>query len=277
MATAPNHDQAALWNDASGQAWVELQGVLDRMLAPFESLLVERAFPGEAKHVLDIGCGAGATTLAMARRVGPRGRVLGVDISAPLIDAARARAAGIAGVELVNADAQTYDFEPAFDALMSRFGVMFFDDPVAAFRNIRRAAKPRAALTFVAWRSPDENPFMTTGNRAAAPLLSSLRKQDPSLPGQFAFADGEKVRGILGESGFTSIEIQPIDVPITMSEDDLFSYITRLGPVGNALRDVDAETRDRVIEVLRGAFAPFVRDGEAHFTAACWLGSALAR
>src|SRR5687768_9007215 len=143
----PNRDQAAPWNDASGQVWVEMQGVLDQMLAPFEVMLVERGFPGAGGHVLDIGCGAGATTLAMARRLGPAGRCLGVDISAPLVTAARARtvAEGLTSAAFVQADAQTHAFEPdSFDAMISRFGVMFFDDPVAAFANIRRAARRNA-------------------------------------------------------------------------------------------------------------------------------------
>ena len=149
QAQPPNTEQAALWNDASGRTWVEMQAVLDAMLAPFVAPLVAGISPGETARVLDIGCGAGATTLALARRLGPRGLCLGVDISAPLLAAARARAATeqLASARFREADAQTHGFEAgAFDAVVSRFGVMFFDDPVAAFANIRRAARPGAAL-----------------------------------------------------------------------------------------------------------------------------------
>jgi ubiquinone/menaquinone biosynthesis C-methylase UbiE len=162
-----NRDQAALWNGSSGSAWVEMQDVLDRVLAPFEMLLSREACPGEGGHVLDVGCGSGATTIAMARRLGSTGLCVGVDISEPLLRLAKERAiTELGAVEFVLADAQTYDFEPeSFDSVMSRFGVMFFDDPEAAFINIRKAARYDAKLAFVAWRSPAENPFMTTALR----------------------------------------------------------------------------------------------------------------
>jgi SAM-dependent methyltransferase len=278
-ARQPNRDQAVLWNDASGRTWVEMQEVLDRMLAPFEAPLADAAFPGTGGRVLDIGCGAGATTLSMARRLGPTGLCLGVDISGPLVAAAKARAAaeGLGSAAFVQADAQTYGFEPAdFDAVISRFGVMFFDDPEAAFANIRRGARPKAKLAFVAWRSPAENPFMITAVFAAAPFLPPFPVPDPGAPGQFGFADGDRVQRILDASGWTDIEVRPLDVPSTVSEADLLAYATRLGPVGLALRDADEPTRARTAEAVRAAFEPYVQDGVARFTAACWLVTARA-
>ncbi|HTN84182.1 MAG TPA: class I SAM-dependent methyltransferase [Sorangium sp.] len=278
-ANQPNRDQAALWNEAGGPIWVEMQEVLDAMLAPLGAPLMEEGFPGEGGRVLDVGCGAGATALAMARRLGPAGLCVGVDISGPLVAAARARAAaeGLASAAFVHADAQTHAFEPDhFDAVISRFGVMFFDDPAAAFANIRRAARRSAKLSFVAWRSPAENPFMTTAARAAAPFLPHLPAPAPDAPGQFAFADRDRVQRILAASGWTDVDIRPIDVPSGVAEKDLFAYVTRLGPVGLALRDVDEPTRARTAEAVRAAFEPFVRDGAARFTAACWLVSARA-
>ncbi|XXX72354.1 class I SAM-dependent methyltransferase [Sorangium sp. So ce134] len=275
----PNREQAALWNEAGGPIWVEMQDVLDGMLAPFGAPLLEEAFPGEGGRVLDIGCGAGATALAMARRLGPAGLCLGVDISGPLVAAARARAAaeGLASAAFVHADAQTHRFEPdSFDAVISRFGVMFFEDPAAAFANIRRAARRKAKLSFVAWRSPAENPFMTEAARAAAPLLPQLPAPGPDAPGQFAFADSDRVRRILDASGWADVDIRPIDVSSGVAEKDLLAYVTKLGPVGLALRDADAPTRARTAEAVRAAFEPYVRDGAARFTAACWLVSARA-
>lgn len=275
----PNRDQAALWNDAGGRTWVEMQAVLDDMLAPIGAPLLDEAFPGEAGRVLDIGCGAGATSLSMARRLGPTGLCLGVDISAPMVAAAKARAAaeGLASAAFVQADAQTHGFDPEqFDAVISRFGVMFFDDAAAAFANIRRAARRRAKLAFVAWRSPAENPFMTTAGRAAAPILPHLPAPNPDAPGPFAFADGDRVQRILEASGWTDIAIRPIDVPSGVAEKDLLAYITKLGPLGLALRDVDEPTRARVAEAVRAAYDPYVQEGAARFTAACWLVSALA-
>ena len=279
QAAQPNMQQATLWNDASGKAWVDLQPVLDEVLAPFARLLVDAGFPGEGGSVLDIGCGAGATTLAMARRVGSAGRCVGLDISEPLVALARTRAQadGLENAEFVAADAQTYAFETAcFDAVISRFGVMFFDDPATAFANIRKAVKPGGRLVFVAWRSPAENGFMTAAVQAAAPFLPPAPPPDPNAPGQFAFADGAKVWRILEASGWSSIDVEKADIPCQVREADLMTYATRLGPVGAALREVDPATAEKVTSALPGAFARFVRGGMARFDAASWLVTARA-
>jgi SAM-dependent methyltransferase len=274
-----NRDQVALWNETSGTIWVEMQAVLDRMLAPFADLVVENGFPGEGSRVLDIGCGAGATTLAMARRLGASCGCVGVDISAPLLAAARSHAAasGLASATFVQADAQTHAFaRESFDAVISRFGVMFFDDPEAAFANMRNAVRRGAKLTFAAWRSPAENPFMTTAARAAAPILPNLKTPPPDAPGQFAFADGERVRRILESSGWNDINLRAVDIPATLSEAHLQAYITKLGPVGQVLREADEPTCARVTEAVNAAFAPYVVDGAARFTIAGWLVTARA-
>ena len=216
-----NQDQMTLWNEASGRTWVEMQQVLDHMLAPFEAPLLEEAFPGPGGKVLDVGCGAGATTLAMAKRLGTSGRCVGLDISEPLLTAARNRAAAerVPSATFVQADAQTHAFEPgSFDAVISRFGVMFFDDPPAAFGNIRRATRAHAKLALVAWRSPAENPFMTTARRAAESLLPNMPTPAPDAPGQFAFADSDRVRRILEVGGWSEISIQPLDVEGNVAE-----------------------------------------------------------
>ncbi|HEY4210253.1 MAG TPA: class I SAM-dependent methyltransferase [Steroidobacteraceae bacterium] len=269
--------QRALWNDSAGRAWVEMQAVLDQVLKPFQDLLLDEVRAtgesGPLREVLDIGCGAGSTTLAVARELGPKGRCVGVDISEPLVAAARARAVseGSAG-SFIHADAQEYPFEAeSFDCVISRFGVMFFDDPVRAFANLRRAAKAGGALRCIAWRSAAENPFMTTAERAAAPLLQNLPARQPNAPGQFALGDRSRIATILAESGWTEVEIQPVDVLCTLLEKDLTGYLTRLGPVGIALKELDDRTRSQVVEAVRAAFEPYVTGAEVRFTAACWM------
>ncbi|MCT2582635.1 hypothetical protein [Actinophytocola gossypii] len=157
---------------------------------------------------------------------------------------------------------------------MSRFGVMFFDDPVRAFANLRGAARAGAGLRCVVWRSPAENPFMTTAERAAAPLLPESPVRDPDAPGQFAFADVDRVRGVLERAGWTGIGFRRVDAPCVLPERELVPYLTRLGPVGRVLPDVDERLRARIVDTVRAAFDPFVHGPEVRFTAACWLVTA---
>lgn len=268
-----NSDQSTLWNGTGGRAWVVNQTLLDHMFQPFEPILLDALPAGDGhRRVLDIGCGTGATSLAIAQRLGDRGECVGVDISAPMLDMARERAArlGVAA-RFVQADVQTHRFAPAsIDHFASRFGVMFFDDPVAAFANLRRAARPGATMRAIAWRSPAENAFMTTGERAAAPLLPDLPVRQPGAPGQFAFADRQRVAAILAQAGWSGIDIRPIDVPCELPEPDLTHYIGWLGSVGQRLLTADEATRARVIQTVRAAFAPFVQGDTVRYTAACW-------
>lgn len=271
-------EQNRLWNGPSGHAWVALQQHLDRLFEPFETRLAEEVIAASKREVLDIGCGTGATTLAVARRLGAKGRSVGIDISEPMLAMARARAQEESlPATFICANAQTHAFEAAsFDMFISRFGVMFFDDPVRAFANLRHAAKGGAELRVIAWRSPAENPFMTTAERAVAPLLPNMPPRRPDGPGQFAFADAARVHRILEEGGWTGIDIQPLDVECAVPEEALGPYVTRLGPVGMLLQDADEATRARVTGVVRAAFDQFVHGGEARFTAACWMIAARA-
>jgi SAM-dependent methyltransferase len=275
----PGVDQKTLWNGSAGRAWVHNQRLLDQLFAPFEALLAGDGVLGTATRVLDVGCGTGATTLAIARRLGAQGACAGIDLSEPMIAVARNRAVQErTNVRFLAADAQAHAFERAdFDLIVSRFGVMFFEDPVRAFANLRRATRADARLSFIAWRSATENPFMTTAERVAAPLLPNLPVRPPGGPGQFAFADPDRVRAVLAESGWSDIDVQAIDVACAMPENGLVPYLTWLGPVGQLLQDADERTRARIIDPLRAAFAPYVHGGEVRFDAACWHVSARAQ
>ena len=272
-------DQASYWNTTGGQAWVDLQGLMDGLNKPIADILIERAFPGAGRRVLDVGCGAGGTTLAMASRLGPEGLCLGLDISGPLLEMARRRAAaeGVASARFVQADAQSHDLAgEAFDAVISRYGVMFFSDFDAAFANLRRGTRPGGTLTFVCWRSPADNPLATAPLEAAAPFLPPLPASDPDAPGRWAFANPDRVQGILQRSGWRDIEIAPLDTPTPLAVEDAMTLSLRMGALGAALQhqtdNVRAEVRDAVAESLE----PFTRDGVVQMTAACWLVTAAA-
>ena len=195
-----------------------------------------------------------------------------------MIALAQARAAlESAPPRFVCADAQRHAFEPAsFDMIVSRFGVMFFDDSVRAFANLRRAAKPSADLNVIVWRSAAENPFMTVAERAAAPFLPEMPARRPDEPGQFAFANRDRVSSILEQSGWAAIDIQPLDVACTLPEAELDPYLSKLGPLGRVLQEADDRTRSRVIETVRAAFEPYVHGTAVRFTAACWMVGARA-
>lgn len=270
--------QAALWSGAAGHAWVEAQELLDRMFMPFEDLLVESVVAEPATRVLDVGCGTGSTTLAVARSSAAKSRATGIDISEPMIVAARDRAhRERSPATFIRDDAQTHAFEPAsFNAIISRFGVMFFEDSVRAFVNLRHAARDGAHLRFIAWRGAAENPFMTTAERAAAPLLTNIPPRRPDAPGQFALADRSRVHGILKESGWGEVDIQPIDIVCTFPESELVRYLTRFGPLGRILDQTEEKIRNQVIKTVRPAFDPYVHGSEVRFGAACWSVAARA-
>lgn len=277
-ASQAEDEQVKLWNGVAGRAWVETRDVLEGMFKPLEELLVRAVANAAASHVLDVGCGTGATTFAVAHVLGQEGHCTGIDISEPMIAAARVRAEREGRhADFICTDAQTHGFAPAsFDMIISRLGVMFFADPVQAFANLRRAARPGAALRFIAWRGAAENPFMTTAERAAKPLLRDLPARRPDAPGQFGFADRERVARILEDSGWDAIAIEPVDVALNFPASELTRYVSWLGPVGTLLQGMEEPRCTEVIETVRGAFDRYIHGNEIRFTAACWMVAARA-
>lgn len=270
-------DQAQLWNGPAGQAWVEGRAMMDQMFRPLQDRLVAAVAAQPGERVLDVGCGTGAVTLAIAKQRSA-GAVTGIDISAPMLAEAklRGRAAGLTA-HFVLADAQSHDFaEGGFDMLVSRFGVMFFGQPVAAFANLRRATRAGGALHFFAWRGMAENSFMSLAERVAGPLLPALPPRQPGAPGQFAFAEPDHVAGILRESGWDRIEIVPVDVACSFPADQLPTYLTRFGPLGRAMERLEPDRRQDVLAQLLEAFAPFIHGTEVRFIAACHQVTAVA-
>jgi SAM-dependent methyltransferase len=200
-----NEAEITYWNSAAGRRWVERQQSQDVVLGPILQATLERARLRQGERVVDIGCGTGASSIALAERVGPSGQVLGVDVSAPMLARAAERLPPGAPVNFVRADATTYRFESAeFDLLFSRFGVMFFAEPARAFTNLRTALKPSGRLAFACWRKFDENPWLQVPLRAALEHVPPPPRPGPEDPGPFAFASEQRVHGILSDAGFQS-------------------------------------------------------------------------
>jgi SAM-dependent methyltransferase len=271
----PNAAQAAYWNEVAGRSWAEFQEGLDRQVAPLGRRAMAALAPAPGERIIDIGCGAGETSLELARAVGGGGSILGVDLSEPLLEIARRRAVGMAALDFRQADAQTFPFDPgAFDAAFSRFGIMFFENPAAAFANIRRALKPSGRLAFVCWRRPDENPIMRLPMEAAGPLAPPPSPAEPDAPGPFAFADPDRVRGVLANAGFGAIEITPHDAKVGSGDlETALALALRIGPLGAILRE-NPDLRDPVLPRVRAALAAHDGPEGPKLDAAVWIVTA---
>ena len=269
-----NEAQITHWREQGGEGWVRGQDRMDRQLSPLGDLVRERLAPVPGEAIVDVGCGTGQTTLQLADAVAPNGRAVGIDISTPMLALARERAQGRDNVSFLEADAQTHAFAPAsFDGLFSRFGVMFFDDPVAGFANLGAAMRPAGRLSFVCWRPPEYNLFMTEGVRVIASLIPPSPLPLPDAPGPYAFADADRARTILTSAGWSAIEIDPHDIPITVAAnlDEAIAGLQEIGPTAFMLREAPAATRAAALEELRAAFAPRIgRDG-LQAVAAVWI------
>lgn len=274
----PNADQIAYWNATAGDTWTRFNDQLDRQIASLGAQGLARLAARPGEHILDIGCGGGQTSIALARAVAPGGTVTGIDISRPLLALARRHAsdAGIGNVDFTEADAQVADLGHArFDAAFSRFGVMFFADPAAAFANIRRSLKPAARLTFVCWQPLAENHWMRLPMEAARPLLPPMPAPDPLAPGPFAFADPARVAAILDAAGYADMAIHPHAAAIGSGNvDETLDLTLRVGPLGAVLREAP-ELADRVTGAVRDALAAQASpDGQVRLPAAVWIVTA---
>lgn len=278
MQLAANEDQIKFWNEKAGQDWVELQERMDANLSGIHAALMAFAAPAPGMAILDVGCGTGTTSMALARIAGPQGRVSGVDISRPMLGLARQRAGGLK-IDFAEGDAATQRFAADHDLVFSRFGVMFFDDPARAFANIRTALKAGGRLAFVCWRTPPENPWASAPLAAARPFLPEQPAPDPLAPGPFAFADPERVKDILGKAGFGGITVTKYDGVMGMGRDmdSVAAQTLRIGPLSRAVGEADEAARAHILEAVRAALEKF-RDeaGEMAPPTACWLVGAKA-
>lgn len=257
MSDGPNMDQAKFWSSEPGNKWVENAVVLDAAMAPALDCVLDAAGLQPGERVLDIGCGTGASTLAAAGSVGTDGRVTGADISPVMLDGARRRAAdaGCDRVEFIEADAQTHGFEPgAFDAMISRFGVMFFADSVAAFANMARAMRPGGRMHFVCWSGLQRNPWFSLPRQVAVDRLGAPEPLDPRAPGPMAFSELDYVTGILESAGLTGVSAREVEVDLTPigTVKDVAKFAAHVGPASRILKEKGGTADDTraIVETL---------------------------
>jgi SAM-dependent methyltransferase len=278
--SSPNAAQIEFWNGPTGQRWTRLQKEIEDNLRPFTEAVLQRLAPKPGERIVDVGCGAGDTTMALAERVQATGFVLGVDISHPMLQRAIARAANTPEypIKFVEADAAAHSFERgSYDAIFSRFGVMFFADPAAAFAHMRRALKPGGRIAFCCWRDRRENPWVTIPVAAARKHLPELpAPPGPEEPGPFAFADSARIRRVLTSAGFAKIEAERFDPLLAYGPDPKAAadYLTQMGPIGSVLQEHPEALRKQVAETLAGELEPKRDPAGIRLAAAAWIVSA---
>ena len=280
---ASNEAQIKYWNEEAGPKWVGLHERLDSQIGPIGDVMLARANPQPGEVVIDVGCGCGATTLAIAERVSPGGRVTGLDISGPMLERARVRAktAGLDNARFVQADAQVEKL-PAGEAdlVTSRFGVMFFDDPVAAFSNLHAATKKGGRLAFVCWQPLGKNPWMSVPMAAALPLMPEPpAPPEPGAPGPFAFGDPDRVRSILGDAGYSKIEVDSHAAAMRVGGEgpleETVDFMLRMGPTSRLLAEADDELIARANKAVFDALKPYQTSAGVELGGATWMVSAV--
>jgi ubiquinone/menaquinone biosynthesis C-methylase UbiE len=258
---SPNAREVQYWNSAQTRAWADEYEVIDRLFAGLTRVALDHAAPKLGERVIDIGCGSGTTVLELAARVGPTGYVLGADVSKPSVEKARERiaAAGVQQAEITLCDVSTHTFPAnSFDLVFSRFGVMFFTDPVAAFANIHKAMKSDGRLAVAVFRTPQENKWATAALAAVRHLLPPITPPGPEDPGQFSWADAARVHRILETAGFQDISLTPHDPEMPLAgrggAAEAASFMSRVGPVVRAMSDASEQRRKEVRAALEAFF-----------------------
>ena len=278
-ATGPNAGQIEFWNGPVGERWTELAADQDRMLAPLGATTMDAAGIASGHRVLDIGCGSGGTTVELAARVGIGGHVAGIDISAPMLALVQERADAMAdhSIALHLADAADFAFAPAsFDRAVSRFGAMFFAEPVPAFANIRTALKPGGRLGFVCWQELARNPWMANLFAVGARHLDLPPPPDPNAPGPFVFRDPARVQAVLDEAGWVDIDIATHEIAVSFGADlaAAATNLIQLSPLGPLLAQAPPAVRDRVAADLAEANRPYLGDDGVMIDSASWIVTA---
>lgn len=280
MTSSPTSGPHSLFQDRSGESWVALRECLDAQLDPFGQRVLARLAPQSGARALDVGCGTGATLLQLAELVGPRGEVVGIDVSEPMLECAeeRVREGGYAQVDMLLDDAQTHVFlDRYFDLAFSRFGLMFFADALAGFDNVCRALRRGGRLGFVSWQGRERNAWADVplaALRRVAPALAAPQFLESSEPGPFFLSDPDKIRALLAASGFTHIEITAVEQTLhfgaSASVADAVEFGLKIGPAARLVAEAEPALRPEFRAALAEALQPFASERGVWLEAAAW-------
>lgn len=267
--------QTDYWNGTAAERWIRYQRVLDRALDPFGVAALDALSLRPGQRVLDVGCGCGHTSLQLAERLGSDGYVCGIDPSIPMLEHARARAAGRSNIEFVAADAQQHRFETRFDHVYSRFGVMFFEDPTKAFRALRAALAPNGRVAFVCWREYARNPWgelPVKWAREVVPVAGLEPESD--APGPTSLANADRTAGILSAAGFKDIDMRSFEADVILSTsglEDAVEFATAAGPAARALQQASAAEREQARAAIKRNLVRYLREDTVALEGSAWV------
>jgi SAM-dependent methyltransferase len=259
-------DPIQYWNEQAGPKWVMLQEQLDKLMDPLGRHLMDWSEVGPGERVLDVGCGCGSTSLELAERVGPSGQVVGLDVSAPMLEHAKRRSQSQAvRPDWRLADAASHSFEEPFDLIYSRFGVMFFGQPEAAFAHLAKQLKPSGRMCFLCWRPLALNPFFQAGLQAAQPFVELPPPSSTELPGPFSLSPPGKVEKLLHQCGYSQIEVSPWDSHIHLGGiRETAQFLLQMGPVAPLVQDAGPQLVDKIRHQLEQILGDFERNSQGH-------------
>ena len=267
------------WNEEGGQQWVNNIDTVESFIQPLSEILMAAVSPSAGEHVLDVGCGGGLTSINIAQQVGSSGVVKGVDVSEPILQVALDRGKNLNNLSFELCDAASTDLgADVFDVITSRFGVMFFDDPVMAFSNLHKALKGSGRLVFLCWRKLEENPWMARTAKAAfeiVPPPADSVPADPTAPGPFSLGDDEHLKSVLHAAGFREIQLKAVDEKLKMGNlDDALGFLLKMGPAAEVLKNAGEEKAQSIIEAIREVLGEYDSPDGVVSPAAAWIVSA---
>ena len=275
-----NQEQKEFWNEKKGEIWVSLESKIDKMLGPLGDQAIKILKPKVGEKILDIGCGTGSTSQTLSKFVGESGIITGIDISKPILNFAQKQKENkrIKNINFIQADAQNHKFSDLnYDAVFSRFGIMFFEDPISAFKNIKKSLSCNGRLTFVCWSKSEDNDWMNLSSNVASQFLELPPKANPKEPGPFAFEDYFYMEEILIKSGWKNIKIKAYKENIVIGKtlDYAADFLSRMGPMSVPFENANKQTKEKVISALKECYSKYFTTKGVEFHFSSWIVSAL--